>query len=309
MKFLKWMLVLPLAGLAVFAVVVVVRWRLAAADVSQDLRAAGDHEPIHLATTSRLEVLPLYEGAAAESGLEIGLGVAYLVRTDQATILLDFGNNLTGGSPSPMEKNMAQLGVSLNEVDVFVISHTHFDHMGGQTWAEAGTFSPFGSSQPPFGDRPVYVPEPLTYPGSRPIVVGVPMLIAPSVATTGPLPYVYPFPAWLAIPEGREQALAVNVQGKGIVLITGCGHMGVELLLAHARAAFDTPIVGLIGGLHEGSTTAAQLAPQIQLLAAADPIIVAPSPHDSGPAALAAFEAAFPAAYHPVQVGAPLTIK
>ncbi len=266
-------------------------------------------EPIQLGETSTLEVLPLYEGAASGDELSSGLGVSYLIRTDAATILLDFGNNPDASPTSPLEQNMLKLGVQLDDIDMFVVSHTHLDHIGGHAWADAGTFSPAGSSQPALGDRPVYVPEPMTYPGSQPIVANRPMVIAPGVATTGALPYVYPFPAWLAIPEGREQALVVNVTGKGLVLITGCGHMGVASLLTHARAWFETPVVGLIGGLHEGQATAEDLAPQIAMLQATDLAVLAPSPHDSGPEALMAFERAFPTAYQRVEVGSPLNVR
>ena len=49
------------------------------------------------------------------------------------------------------------------------------------------------------------------------------------VATTGAISFVYPFPAWpAAIPHGVEQSLIVNVKGSGLVVITGCGHMGLE---------------------------------------------------------------------------------
>ncbi len=47
-----------------------------------------------------------------------------------------------------------------------------------------------------------------------------------------------------------EQALAVNVAGKGIVLIIGCGHQTLERAVARTEALFDEPLYGVIGGLH-----------------------------------------------------------
>jgi 7,8-dihydropterin-6-yl-methyl-4-(beta-D-ribofuranosyl)aminobenzene 5'-phosphate synthase len=114
---------------------------------------------------------------------------------------------------------------------------------------------------------------------------------------------VYPFPAWLAIPKGDEQALAVTVKDRGIVLITGCGHMGLESLLAHAQASFKAPVIGAIGGLHYGNADAHALQPHIQLLQTLPLEVVALSPHDSGTSVLAAFQQAFPAAYQRIQVG------
>jgi metal-dependent hydrolase (beta-lactamase superfamily II) len=57
-----------------------------------------------------------------------------LIRTDSATILFDLGYNMTASSPSPLEGNMASLGLTLDEIDMIVISHRHPDHVGGQNW-------------------------------------------------------------------------------------------------------------------------------------------------------------------------------
>ena len=100
-----------------------------------------------------------------------------------------------------------------------------------------------------------------------------------------------------------EQALVVNVKDRGIVIITGCGHMGLDSLLAHAQAEFDAPVVGFIGGLHEGNANAQALEPGIQLLNSIQPEIVAVSPHDSSPSVLAVFKQAFQAVYQPIEVG------
>jgi 7,8-dihydropterin-6-yl-methyl-4-(beta-D-ribofuranosyl)aminobenzene 5'-phosphate synthase len=203
---------------------------------------------------------------------------------------------------------MAKLGVSLDQIDVIVISHAHFDHRGGKQWQSQGTFSIAGDSQPSLGDRPIYVPEPITYPGSHPILAKSAMKIAEGVATMGSIPYVYPFPAWLALPQGVEQSIAINVKDQGIILITGCGHMGLDSLVAHAQSFFKQPIAGVIGGLHEGAADAQDLQPEIQLLQTLPLKVVAVSPHDSFTPALSAFQQAFPRAYQPVEVGRSIVV-
>jgi len=47
-----------------------------------------------------------------------------------------------------------------------------------------------------------------------------------------------------------EQALAINVEGKGIVLVVGCGHQTLDKLLTRTAQLFGEPIYGVIGGLH-----------------------------------------------------------
>ena len=47
-----------------------------------------------------------------------------------------------------------------------------------------------------------------------------------------------------------EHCLAINVEGKGIVLIIGCGHQKIQRIIDRTRQLFDEPIYGIIGGLH-----------------------------------------------------------
>jgi metal-dependent hydrolase (beta-lactamase superfamily II) len=84
--------------------------------------------------------------------------------------------------------------------------------------------------------------------------------------------------------------------------------MGLKTLLERAEAAFDVPVAGVVGGLHYCSANAAALQGEIQLVQELGPVIVALSPHDSGPAALNAFAEAFPSAYQPIEVGARFTV-
>jgi 7,8-dihydropterin-6-yl-methyl-4-(beta-D-ribofuranosyl)aminobenzene 5'-phosphate synthase len=143
----------------------------------------------------------------------------------------------------------------------------------------------------------------MTYPGSQPVFSAAPIRLAEDTATTGVMPFAQPFPLWLALPKGGEQALAINVAGQGIVLITGCGHMGVEALLDRAGGLFQAPVIGVIGGLHYGNASLEKLQPQLDLLQAIQPGVIAVSPHDSGPQVLDTFAQAFPAAYQTIQVG------
>ena len=301
----KWLLriaLVALAGLVLIVGAVLLRQLAAQSEIQLAQQTVPAAVPLSIGETKTLEILPLYE-AAGPSDLKTGPGVGYLVRTDTATILFDLGNNLDAASPSPLEENMASLGVGRDELDMIVISHRHPDHVGGLNWWTNNTFSFDGAAQPSLGDLPIYVPEPMTYPGSGPALSTAPARLADGVATTGLIAYAQPFPIWLFTPKGDEQSLAINVAGQGIVLITGCGHMGLDALLARADKVFAQPVVGVVGGFHYGSADAAALQPEIQMLEARNPSIVALSPHDSGPAALEAFAEAFPAAYRPISIG------
>ena len=297
-----------LAGLVLFVGITFGRLQLARMEIRRDGQALSTMAPVDIGETATLEILPLYENAS-QGELQSGHGVSYLIRTDQATILFDLGNNMTAASPSPLEQNMAGLGISLDEIDRIVISHRHPDHVGGQNWWAQRTFSLDGASQPSLEGIPVYISEEMFYPGENVSLAKAPSLLSEGVATTGIIAYAQPFPIWLAMPRGSEQALAVDVAGQGIVLITGCGHMGLESLLTRAQSAFNAPIVGVVGGLHYGNADAADLQAEIQSVRELNPRIIALSPHDSGPAALAAFAQAFPDSYNQIVVGQPIRLQ
>lgn len=269
--------------------------------------------------TRRLEILPLVDWSVAAPGLQGEAGVSYLIRTDRNTILFDVGLNARGSDPSPLQANMQRLGVSLDDVDTVVVSHPHMDHVGGLRWARAGSFSP-GNAQPDLAGKRVFVPVPMRYPGITPALAAAPTVIGPGVATTGAIP------AQLYIGRVEEQALVIRVEGRGIVLVVGCGHQGLPRLLERTGALAAEPLYGLVGGLHlpvPGGRIvtagvdlqklvvfgpfrgpgAADLRSAAELLASRRPSWVSLSPHDSSDESIDAFRRVFGAGYHDLRVG------
>ena len=291
-------------GILLLVVVGVVLVRLATAtvQVGRATETPAFAHAANLGSTRSLAILPLFEEEASREGLTGEHGVSYLLRLDGTTILMDVGNNLQGAAASPLLDNMRQLGVSLDEVEIVVISHNHPDHVSGLSWWQQGTFS-LGSEQASLAGKQTYVPVELSYPGLEPTVAQTPRVIAEGVATLGRMPFVQPFPFWLWDPLEYEQPLAVNVAGKGLVLITGCGHPTLERIVARAETLFDQPVVGIVGGLHYENLDGDELTPHIEFLAERNPQMVALSPHDNGPQAIEAFRQAFPTAYQYIRVG------
>ena len=130
-----------------------------------------------------------------------------------------------------------------------------------------------------------------------------------------------------------EQALAVNVDGKGIVLIVGCGHQTFPKILKRTEALFEEPICGIIGGFHYavrggpikimgmcpheyGGTwklpwqpvTKEEMQENVKLLKQRNPKIVVLSPHDSSETSLETFRTVFPKEYREIKIGQSITI-
>ena len=285
---------------------------------------AGSRYPklADMGTVKHLSILPLIDWYTADEGLTGEPGVSYLVSADDTNILFDVGFNQRGEHPSPLLRNMQALGVDLAELDSLIISHAHSDHLGGISHQMRNTF---GLSGQPLDlrDIPAYVPEPLSNPTVNSIVVDQPRVIAPGVATMGTIPRQLFFFGWTP-----EQSLAVNVAGKGIVLIIGCGHPTIQRIIARAEMLFDEPIYGILGGLHFPVTTSREAVfglPAQQFLGTGkwpwapvnqedvraaitylkhrNPQLVSLSPHDSCDWSLDVFRRAFGEKYEDLLVG------
>lgn len=194
-------------------------------------------------STRRLVVTPIVNWHAIDPAFRTEPGVSYLVETDHQTILFDVGFNQDEASPSPFENNLKKLGRSLEEVDTIFISHLHRDHVGGLKWEKQRTFSP-GVVQPLFDKVEILSPVKISYPGQKPVQLARPAIIGEGLASTGPIA------RQLFIGRVDEQALVINLEGKGLVIIVGCGHQTLDRLMTVIDASFDQPVYALVGDLH-----------------------------------------------------------
>jgi 7,8-dihydropterin-6-yl-methyl-4-(beta-D-ribofuranosyl)aminobenzene 5'-phosphate synthase len=90
-----------------------------------------------------------------------------------------------------------------------------------------------------------------------------------------------------------ERYVAVNVRGKGLIVLTACSHAGVVNVLTDARRNFpDLPLHAVVGGLHLSGATEARIPETVRDLAQFGLTHVVPA-HCTGWRAVTALVGAF----------------
>jgi 7,8-dihydropterin-6-yl-methyl-4-(beta-D-ribofuranosyl)aminobenzene 5'-phosphate synthase len=205
----------------------------------------------------------LYDAFGPPSGLEKDWGFAALIEYGGRRVLFDTGNDA-----GILERNVKRLGIDLTRLDAVVLSHRHGDHTSGlghllQVNKDVIIWAPregaFFKSEPPreFLARHPDLPRNLRYfEGGQPTrwVSGTPWSganFAQVTATTEILPGFYLLTTRSGKPgtlEMNEVSLAVRTP-KGLVVLVGCAHPGVENILAQA-AKIDARLHMVVGGFH-----------------------------------------------------------
>jgi len=209
-------------------------------------------------------------------GKELGeWGFSALVEADGHRILFD-----TGAHTDVVLKNVQTLGIDLSTVPDIVLSHNHWDHVGGlltlrqsvvaktplalsHVYVGEGIFYHRTSSHPNIEDNPLVLIKPeYEKTGGVFIVYDAPKQLFPGVWLTGPIPRKYPEKNWgttgtVQTPTGivtdnipEDQALIIDTD-KGLVALLGCGHAGIINTLDYARKIVrNAPFHAVIGGFH-----------------------------------------------------------
>jgi 7,8-dihydropterin-6-yl-methyl-4-(beta-D-ribofuranosyl)aminobenzene 5'-phosphate synthase len=268
-----------------------------------------------------------FESGSTTVGLMAEHGFSALVSvrrgTTTTTLLFD-----TGLSPDAMVTNASRLGTDLSQVQAVVLSHGHFDHAGGL----AGLAGRQGTRSLPMVIHPlIWTRRRLAIPGREPeemptlsrralesegfalIERRQPSLLADGcVLITGEVDRTTDFEhgmppshqAWTGsqwdpdLLVADDQALVVNVRGRGLMVLTGCGHAGAINIVRYAQRLTAVPTLhALLGGLHlSGPAFEPVISPTISALTEMAPALVVPG-HCTGWRAQHGLAAALPDAW------------
>ena len=177
-----------------------------------------------------LKLTIVYDNNPYREGLETSWGFSCLVEGLERTILFD-----VGGEGALLLSNMEKLKIDPKSIDVVILSHIHYDHIGG--------LSDFLEQNP---DVVVYMLK--SFPpgierevegaGARAVKVDRPVEICENAYSTGELG------TWI-----KEQSLVIQT-AEGLVVITGCAHPGIVQIVQRATEMMSANAYLVLGGFH-----------------------------------------------------------
>ncbi len=264
-------------------------------------------------------------------------GFSVLIRTrlgdKQAEVLFDAGLSRRG-----ILYNLDALEISLKEVQAIILSHGHADHALGLP----GVVERLGTRNMPLVLHPdAYLERKLVLPNGDEIGIPAPkltdirrqnieiveevgpsMLVDEMILVSGeiarttdfekgfPIHYAKRQDAWEPDPLIMDdQCALIHVRGKGLIVITGCGHSGIINTIRNAQALTGIQkIYGVIGGFHlTGGYFEPIIPATIAELEEIKPRYLMPG-HCTGWAATHQIARAMPEAYIPNSVGTTLIL-
>jgi len=230
----------------------------------------------------------------------------------------------TGRIKSALLYNMRALRLDLSQLECIILSHGHHDHTCAtvelirkakrkvKVVVHPSIFYPRFVVEK--GKRRYYgVPkgegrEDILRAGGEIVETTRPLEIMPGVLTSGEIKRVVPFERiiWknFALIDGKQvkdkvpedQAVFINVEKRGILVVSGCAHAGIINTLQCAIDVTKTKLYGFIGGTHLIRPKETRLKETLKKLREFDLKLVSPA-HCTGHKSIAAINQAFPKAF------------
>ena len=214
----------------------------------------------------------LYDNNPYDHRLKTAWGFSCLIEFEGKTILFD-----TGGDGRTLLENMKILNKDPKVINIVILSHIHGDHTGG-----------LGSLLREKSNLKIYVPE--SFPqdfdraakgyGAIVVRVNAPIEICQGLHSTGEMGHGI-----------KEQSVLIDTP-KGMVLVTGCAHPGIVVVIKRAKTMARKNIYMVVGGWHLSSAGEREIKEIIDVFLTMGIQKVAPC-HCTGDGAMAIFKAEY----------------
>jgi 7,8-dihydropterin-6-yl-methyl-4-(beta-D-ribofuranosyl)aminobenzene 5'-phosphate synthase len=232
-----------------------------------------------------------------------------------------------GASSEVMLHNADALHIDLSHLDLICLSHGHYDHTGGLmgilqrvngricVLAHPNVFAPKLGTNPTLKFiGPPFTRTQAEAAGAIMLDCIGPAAIAPGVMTTGEVARQEAFEkvvGFCTVKDGQycednipdDQALAINIEGKGLAVITGCAHAGIINTIKHAQKITGVEeLYAVIGGFHLMGADDKRIDATAEALHELDPAIVRPG-HCTGQKAVCRLQEALGERCRPLATG------
>jgi len=231
-------------------------------------------------------------------------GLSCLIRTicgeEEHTILLD-----AGLSEDCLFHNARELGIDLSTIEAVVLSHGHFDHIGGLIpfFSRSSRQIPLVLHPDAFLQRRMNRPadgfvdlpdldggalekngadlhqhrEPSTLAAGHLLVTGE---VERKTSFERGMPGMEALidDTWVVDPIRDDQALVINLPNRGLVVISGCAHAGIINTIEYARKITGIErVYAVLGGFHlTGPAFEPIIQPTIDAMKQIDPDYIIP---------------------------------
>jgi len=253
-------------------------------------------------TVKNVQITVLIEDSKSSTkpSLKAKHGLAYLIKAkidnSELTIMMD-----AGPTPEVILHNADVMDINLQNIEVIVLSHGHYDHTGGliAVLKTIGKRVPVIAHPTVFGPKLKIMPHlkfigaPFTASevestGGVLVLTVDPVKIADGITTTGEVPRRTEFEkvrGFWTVQNGRflessmldDQSLVIDVESRGLVVVTGCSHAGIINIIKHAqKITGNRRIYAVLGGLHLSNAEDMRIQKTVNELEKFDPKFLGP---------------------------------
>jgi len=177
-----------------------------------------------------LHLTIVYDNNPYDNRLDTRWGFSCYIQGTEKTILFD-----VGGEGSVLLNNMKKLTIDPTRVNAIVLSHVHYDHIGGLS-----NFLKINHNVTVYMPQslPQSVKETVRHLGAHVANVKKPIKICKDVYSTGELGDFI-----------KEESLVIKTS-KGLIIITGCAHPKIITIVKKAKEMLKSDVYLVLGGFH-----------------------------------------------------------